>query len=274
MSRRAAKIKRPVNRRYEHLQSRNIPAPRFWERLSSWRPVMTVEALVIGICLYVVAVSNTSFWHAASRSGHVDGFADVFVAITVLISLTASYAIPLCLLLPRVIAKPVLGTVLLLAAAVSFAAHQYVECIDAALILKIIASPVRSFDQINLTDVFLWLLLPLMPPAILLWRVRIKIARWPIAAVHRFLAALLVTTVLGMFVALAPRNALLHLSVSHDSLRAFVVPNNAVAAIFGLWDQDEAIPGDGICKAALEHTPDSKTEDAKAAVEPPATTYP
>lgn len=210
--------------------------------------MVRVEILAIGSSLYMAAVSNVSFWRAVYRTEHVTGFSGLAIVITVFVAVAASYAIPLCLLVPRVAAKPVLAALIFLAAVVNYFTSHYVECIDVVLLRNVLATPINFAAGGNMIDLVWSVMLQLTLPALVFWRVRVEPVRWPLVAAQRIMAALCVMAATALAITVAPRQDFVHLTHAHKSLRRFVVPDNALAALVGLWTHDETASDGSKCQ--------------------------
>lgn len=200
-------------------------------RLRAWwrTPVLPLEGLIVGSTLYLASVTNGVFWYAIARTGHLKGLVGAAILVALVIIVAVAYALPLCLLLPRAAAKPVLWTLIFLSAVVSHWSSPYLGCLDHVAITEMLQSQYLPLGWIS-WETSAAVTAQMLLPTWVLWRVQIlRAPRFNLT--RRVFNAVALAAIAGIAVTGAPRTDFVHLSHFHRSLRYFVAPGNGIVAM-------------------------------------------
>lgn len=199
------------------------------DRLRTWRPVVSTEALALWASLYFALACNLPFWRAAAAAGAFSGASGVRVAACLFLLVLALQALLLCLLLYGRLARPVLAGLLLVTAPASYYMGVYGIYFDSDMLRNVLHTDVRETGEL-----LTWGLLPALAllaglPLLLLARVRIR-RRRPARAVVARTGWLLALALVAAGSALAGFQDLSALMRNHRELRHLVTPGNLVVA--------------------------------------------
>lgn len=149
------------------------PARPFLAQLAK-RPSLGVETLILLVCLWFTATSNSLFWQATldSRAGSWASIAFHGGALALL--LTAIHFLLLAIFIPRRVAKPLLAILILATAFAAYYMGKYHVYLDPDMLRNIMRTDYREASEL-----FTWGMIPAvaayaLPPLLLLARTDIR----------------------------------------------------------------------------------------------------
>lgn len=147
-------------------------APSARPRPMRWRPVVSVETLLLGFSLYFTAACNTPFWHALTSGRSSEGGLSYVLAVGT--ALTALHFVLLAPLLNRWTAKPLLGALVLVAASTSYYAGQFGVYFDPSMLRNVLRTDVAEARELLTPGLLLHVLALALPPLLVLQRVQLR----------------------------------------------------------------------------------------------------
>jgi len=142
----------------------------FRNRLKLWRPQLGTCTLVLLVATYIVSVDNRLFWQLLAEKlglgspGHWAFFGVLAIAYVLLLNTL------LLLLTPRLLAKPVLGAMVLLTAGVSYFADNYGVVVDPSMINNIVeTNTAEALELFTAPYVVHMLAFGVLPAVLIAW---------------------------------------------------------------------------------------------------------
>lgn len=134
---------------------------------------MPVERLLLGLGVYFTLACNVPFWRVllADRAG--DG-GTVTYALAVGVALTALHFVLLAPLLNRWTTKPLLGVLIVIAAAASYYAGQFGVYFDPDMLRNVLRTDVAAARELLTRSLFLHVLVVALPPLLVLRRITLR----------------------------------------------------------------------------------------------------
>jgi lipid A ethanolaminephosphotransferase len=207
------------------------------QRLWHWRPELGVEWITLLVCIYMAAVLNDSFWHAAmagkpfNAPGTWRFFIGTFVAMTAL-----HFSLLVCIA-NRWIVKPLLSALLIATAMAAYYMDRYAVFMDTNMLGNILHTEYKEAREL-VTAGFVWhVLLLSIPPIALLLKLRIVRQPWKRAALIRALSLFgsIGLAACGMLFAFRDLSALMR---NQKEVRYLVTPGNYLYAAIRVLHTD------------------------------------
>lgn len=210
-----------------------------WPAWLSYRPELSVETIVILASVFFAACANNAFWRAASAAGAFAAGHGVWVAACVFVAVVAITSLLLGLLLNRWTVKPLLTVLLLVTAGAAHFMSQYGIYLDTGMIRNVLQSDGKESAELFTAGLILPLLLYGVLPAVLLWRVRVKVRPLGRALLVRLglLVASLALAGLALMGSFQDISALLR---NHKEMRHLVTPANYLVSLTRVALDDSA----------------------------------
>lgn len=187
-----------------------------------WRPEVSGEGLLLGLCLYFALACNTPFWRALLASRGSDGGAFTYV-LALGIALAALNFVLLAPLLNRWTTKPLLGGLILVAAVSSYYAGHFGVYFDPSMLRNVLRADVAEARELLTPGLFLQVAALALPPLVVLARARLR--RRPL---RRALAIRVASVGLALLVAAAALGSVFKdfsgQMRSHKALRYLITP--------------------------------------------------
>jgi lipid A ethanolaminephosphotransferase len=207
---------------------------------AAWRDLFGAPLLIAAVAIFIVAVDNDPFWHAAWRATQNDEhrlailstlFALTFVPLTV--TMAAAFGTKLL----RVVA----ALLLIVAASCGFFMLEYGVVIDQSMIRNAVETTALEATPLLSGAYFRHVLLYGVLPAIVVFGVPLKPLRWPAEIVVRFGTAAVAVALL-LTTAYANYSAMSFFARENDELRLQINPAYPLyaAATFGMSKDNEA----------------------------------
>lgn len=199
----------------------------------NWRrPLISVEALVLLVTVYLLGTANRPFWRAAMVGRDPDSLRDWGFAAALAVLVGAVYFIALALVATRRTVRPLLGLVVVVGSLAAYYMDRYAIYLDRAMVRNILAThygeAVELFSPHMAGHVLAWGALP----AAILWWPRLKSRSWRQATAARA-AWMIAAAVLAVGAILPVFADFASLMRNHKEVRHLVTPGNLVAALAG-----------------------------------------
>ncbi len=214
------------------LQARNL-ALSYWQKLHPTKIVMSHEALILISVALMLSIANFSFWRRLSVVlGSVTNAWTQYIAIALF--LLALMSLLISLLTPRMLLKPLLGGLFIVAAGGAYFMDSYGAVIDRHALQSVLESDAReSAEWLTLAMIWPILLIGLLP-ATLLWK-SVEVARFPIAqAIKRRLVLIASCALVAVLMLMLNFQTFASLGRNHAVLRDLLNPINFVNAVRGV----------------------------------------
>lgn len=210
-----------------------------WPAWLSYRPELSVDAIVVIASVFFAVFANNAFWRAASAAGAFAAGDGVWVAACVFAAVVAITSLLLGLLLNRWTVKPLLTALLVVTAGAAHFMSQYGVYLDTGMIRNVLQSDGKESSELFTAGLILPLLLYGALPAAMLWRVRLKQRPLGRALLRRLalLAASLAIAGLALMGAFQDISALLR---NHKEVRHLVTPANYLVSLARVALDDSA----------------------------------
>lgn len=205
---------------------------------------LPVEVLVLIVGLFWLVSANRPFLQAALKGRDASDPTAWGFGVALAVGVLMVHVLLLSLLANRWTVKPLLGTLIVVAAVASFYMQQYGVYLDPSMLRNVVRTDVREAGELIGWSLLVHLLWQAALPLLLLWRVEVVRWRWPRATAVRVATlvgalAVLVGTALAVFQPLAS------LMRNHKELRYLVTPANvlwSLASVAGADAKAQAAP--------------------------------
>ncbi len=156
-----------------HRKSAGSPVAAAWAAARGWRPELSTERLLLGLAVYFTLACNAPFWRALLASRGSEGGALTYL-IALGVALTALSYLLLAPLLNRWTTKPLLGAVILVAAASSYYAGQYGVYFDPGMLRNVLRTDLAEARELLTPGFFLQVATLALAPLFILQRARLR----------------------------------------------------------------------------------------------------
>ncbi len=200
--------------------------------VTSWRPVVTVEALVALTVVFLLATGNGPFWRALLVDRPMDQMATWGFALAIFLAFGAVCFFGAGLVATRHIVRPLLALLLLCTAFASFYMDRYAIYLDRAMMRNILATNVNEARDMMTWGLAAHVVLFGAVPAGLLW--------WPVIRTRRlarafgvrllWLAGALAVALASLFPVSADFASMMR---NRKEVRYLMTPVNVVSALAG-----------------------------------------
>ncbi len=199
------------------------------------RPLLSVEALVALVAVYLLVTANGPFWRGAMVGRDMGSPGDWGFAAALAVLVGALHFVVLGLLATRLTVRPLLALVLVVASVAAFYMERYSIYLDRAMVRNVLATHFgEAIELFSLRMVGHVLLFGVLPAAALWWpqlQARPRLRALTVRAA--WLAAALLLAVGAILPVFADFASLMR---NHKEVRHLVTPGNAVVALAGnLW---------------------------------------
>ena len=238
----------------------------FLTRIRS-RPVVDLDLTLIGASVFVALVSNGTLWRTVDRAGYFEGSGGGIMTVGVFVLVTGVHLVPLAVLVYRHIAKIVLTSLLISAAALNYASQHggvdltSVEMRDLLHSARVLTAP--EWRTGEFARILAW---QAVAPALLLWWVRFRVRRRAVAAANRTVLILGTCAVVAIVVSF-PSAGMRQLKRDAVELRYLLIPANLLALGGGSGAGLAAPARPNVAPASTE--PPVKTDPAPSSDRPP-----
>lgn len=199
-------------------------------KLVRWRPMLSVEMLIVLASLFFTVLSSSAFWLELSTLGVLTGVSGWRTAGSLFTAMTGLNVVMLCVLLNRWTAKPILTVLLLATSAVSYFMSEYTVYVDPAMVRNALQTDALESSELLTSGLVLAVLLKGALPSLLLWRVKIKEVRFSQAIKYR--SGLVVVAVTGVTLSLILSfQDISSLMRNHKQVRYLIAPGNYLASL-------------------------------------------
>ncbi len=198
-----------------------------WPRLRTWSLTTTQLACLAGVFFSVTA--SAAFWRGTWATGELQGWSGTWTAFALALAIVASNVLVMSLVLVGRIARPLLGVLLGVAAAVAYFSWHFTVYFDDDMLRNVLHTDVAESRELLAPGLWVHLTLFAGLPIALLTRVRIRSLPLRDAARGRALqlAASLAMLLASLALAYQPISGLMH---AHRELRHLVAPANVLVS--------------------------------------------
>lgn len=215
-----------------------IPATGLLGRLISGRRlVWGQEGLILLASLWFTLICNVPFWQAALQGRELAALSTWRFLLATALLLTALHFLLAALLATRRTVKPLLGSLFIVAAGVSYYTGKFGIYVDPDMLRNVLRTDPAEAGELLNANLFLHLALYLALPLFFLYRVQLPSRRLPAALLARGVS-LLVALGLGVSGLALAYQDLASLLRNHKEVRYLVTPGNAVYSLFRVLGKD------------------------------------
>lgn len=192
--------------------------------LATWRPVMGLNALILGASLYFAIFTNTLFWRSA-----VSEPVEPTWVLSLFLLIVAIHGIWLSALMWRRTARLVLTVLVITCVLASHYMSSYGIYIDADMVRNVLHTDPREVRELIGSDLVRPLLMS-MPALLVIWRIQLREQPWRRTILAR-MALVLGFTLLGVAGTLVSLQPLTSFVRNHREIRYLVTPANILVSI-------------------------------------------
>ena len=185
------------------------------------------ETLILCVAVFLTLTGSPAFWRGllAGREWSDAGTWSIVAGVGVM--LTALHFAVGALFGPRMLLRPVLAILLLIAASAGFYAQRYGVVLDPTMILNVLATDVREAGELLTLDMGLHFAFLGLLPAALVLSVKVRKRPWKRAVLIR-LSALAVSVLVGVLSLVAVFQDFASVMRNQKSLRYTLAPTNVL----------------------------------------------
>ncbi|MBN8214384.1 MAG: phosphoethanolamine transferase [Xanthomonadales bacterium] len=194
------------------------------------RPEISIELLALLSSIFFTIFSNTTFFHAVSKSGELHGFGGWLMAISLFVAIAALNTLLLCILLYRWTAKPVLIALLLITAAAAHYMSRYTVYFDTDMIRNILQTDTKEASELITPGFALSIVIYGVLPSIMVLRLRIRPRPFWRAVLIRT-ASIVAAVAVAAGAVMISFQGLSSLMRNHKEMRYLIAPGNYLVSL-------------------------------------------